>query len=98
VQRQRATHCVEKLMVVKRLGEKCVRARLNGRQFDGSIFASRDNDRTRAGRKRAKLRYDLQAAHLFHPDVENNERYRMSLNVRKKFLWLVEPANRKPVG
>jgi len=62
------------------------------------IFAPSNDDYAGLGRKRGKLRLDFQAAHLFHPDVENNERHRMGLNMRKKLLWLVESPHRQSIG
>jgi len=95
---QRATHGGKKLIVVKGLGEKRDGAQMKGGSFRGGILASRNDDHARVGRKRGKLRLNFQAAHLFHPNVENNERHRMCLNMRKELLRLVESADGKPVG
>jgi ATP-dependent helicase YprA (DUF1998 family) len=88
----------EKFIVIERFVEKTERARLRCHSVRGGILASGDDDHLCFGGERTKVSLQFQARHLFHPDVQNDDRDATGLHVVEEGRRFAEGAHRKTIG
>ena len=87
---ERESNGCEELFIVKRFGKEC---RRSGIQRGGTnqwiVLSSKDDD---AGRRRnlAKLRLNLQAAHLRHTNIDQSNRRAMGPRILQELLGIAK--------
>src|SRR5205085_9619954 len=92
-----AVHRGEKLLVIKRLGEKRNCARLHGVPFIVRTFAACYDYHTRLTTDRGEVCLHFQAGHSNHPNVEDYQLHTMHLDVSKESLCFVKAARRDSI-
>src|SRR5438270_9727055 len=92
-----AVHRGEKLLVIKRFGEKRNCAPLHGVPFIVRTFAACYDDHTRLTTDRGEVFLHFQAGHSSHPNVEDYELHTVDLDMGKESLCFVKRARRDSI-
>ena len=88
--------CAEELVVIERFGKERGRSEFHRGLFRAGISPPRHDDDTCPRRQLRKLGLQFQSRHFLHPDVEDDERDRMRLDVCEKTLRVIERADPNP--
>jgi len=80
----------EELFVVKRFGQEGRSSCVQGGGTNKWIVLSRKDDDARRRRNFAELRLNFQAAHLRHANIDQGNRWAMSLRIAQELLGIVK--------